>query len=215
MWTWSLNWGDITPHIVIGTCPMTPDDVVRISEKTGVSALFSLQHDDCLAFWQIDDDTMRRTAEEINVVMARCPMRDFDIADMRKNLPGAISTLTRLITAGHRTYVHCTAGLGRAPLTVLGYLILIEKYPKQAAIRLLLNGRPEAVPAWEAFYGACYDLEAQYRESIRKHAYALYVSKANNDPLLDWKQAKSDIFKSELTALGCHPPENTPIDFTQ
>ena len=37
MWTWSLNWGDITPQIVIGTCPMTPDDLETIrTEARGI-----------------------------------------------------------------------------------------------------------------------------------------------------------------------------------
>jgi len=50
MWTWSLNWGEITPKIVSGTCPMEPDDLRRIREGAGVSAVFSLQHDDCHAY---------------------------------------------------------------------------------------------------------------------------------------------------------------------
>jgi len=35
MWTWSLNWGEITPRILVGTCPMTTADLERI----GVAAL--------------------------------------------------------------------------------------------------------------------------------------------------------------------------------
>ena len=201
MWSWSLNWGDITPNIVVGTCPMSPDDIVQICKMAHVSALLSLQHDDCLAYWQIDDQALRRAARKMNLVMARCPMRDFDIHDMRINLPYAIARLAHLLGSGHRTYVHCTAGLGRAPLTVLGYLILIENYPKQEAIRCILNGRPGAVPAWEAFYGACDDLETQCRNEIANHAYALYKSAVNKDPLMDWKQAKSDIFRTKLNCL--------------
>jgi hypothetical protein len=33
MWTWSFNWGQITESIVIGTCPMTPEDRSRIHPK--------------------------------------------------------------------------------------------------------------------------------------------------------------------------------------
>ncbi len=46
MWTWSLNWGEITPRILIGTCPMTPADLDRIRAGADVSALLSLQHND-------------------------------------------------------------------------------------------------------------------------------------------------------------------------
>jgi len=141
---------------------MTPEDIVRIREKVGASALLSLQHDECQAYWGIDSDAICHVANELNVVTMRCPIRDFDIPDMRRKLPSAISMLARLLRSGHRIYVHCTAGVGRSPLTVLGYLILIENVHKEEANRLILHGRPNAVPAWEAFYGACDDLENRY-----------------------------------------------------
>jgi hypothetical protein len=115
MWTWSLNWNEITPHIVVGTCPMRPDDLVRIQKEAEVSALLSLQHDDFLAFWGIDYSQMQSKATEIGLAMMRWPIRDFDIADMRRQLPSAVSTLAALQATGHRTYVHCTAGLSGAP----------------------------------------------------------------------------------------------------
>ena len=205
MWKWSLNWSEVTPRIVIGSCPMTPDDIERIYVKTSASALFSLQHDDCLAYWQIDYKAMRRTGSKLNMEMARCPIHDFDIPDMRKNLPGAVSTLAQLLTAGNRVYVHCTAGLGRSPLTVLGYLILIENYPEEEAIGIIKKSRPDAVPAWEAFYGACDDLEKRYRSEIQNRAYALYEAGVNDNPLMDWKQAKSEIFRIKLTARRSMP----------
>ena len=104
---------------------MTSDDLKIIHTEAGVSAVLSLQHDDCLAYWGVDYQAMCQTGTEIGLKMARCPIRDFDVGDMRRQLPAAISMLTNLATSGHRIYVHCTAGLGRAPLTVLGYLILI------------------------------------------------------------------------------------------
>lgn len=200
MWKWSLNWSAVTPHIVIGSCPMTPDDIRRIYAKSSASVLFSLQHDDCLAYWRIDYEAMCRTGSKLKIEMARCPIRDFDITDMRKNLPSTVSTLAQLLTAGHRVYVHCTAGLGRSPLTVLGYLNLIEDYPEEDAIGIIKNSRPNAVPAWEAFYGACEDLEKSYRYDIQKRAYELYEAGVNDNPLMDWKQGKSDIFRIKLTA---------------
>ena len=54
MWTWSLNWGEITPRILVGTCPMTPADLERIGPTAGVSVVRLLQLDECLAYWRID-----------------------------------------------------------------------------------------------------------------------------------------------------------------
>lgn len=200
MWTWSLNWGDITPHIVIGSCPISTDDLKRIHAEAKVSAVFSLQHNDCLNYWGIDYRAMSRNAKKLGLTMARCPIRDFDIPDMRRQLPDAISKLAELLAAGHRTYVHCTAGLGRAPLTVLGYLTLIGDFVPEDAIRLILKGRPEAVPAWEAFHGACHDLVTRYRNLIEQRAYELYELGIHSDALADWDRAQAEVLRSVLTA---------------
>ena len=87
MWTWSLNWGEVTPEIVIGSCPMTPDDLKTIAHSARVSAVLSLQHNDCLAWWGIDDAQMRSAGSGQGLVMVRCSIRDFDVADMRRYLP--------------------------------------------------------------------------------------------------------------------------------
>ena len=200
MWTWSLNWGNITSRIVIGTCPLTTDDLKRLHEEAGVSAVLSLQHDDCLAYSGVDYQAMCRAGTEIGLKMARCPNRDFDVLDMRRQLPGAISMLAHLVNLGHCTYVHCTAGLGRAPLTTLGYLILVENFEPHDAIRLILEGRPGAVPAWEAFHGACEDLVALKRNAIEQRAYELYELRIHNNTLADWRQAQAEVLHSALTA---------------
>lgn len=200
MWTWSLNWGEVTPSIVIGSCPMTAADLKRIVEENRIGAVLSLQHDDCLAYWDIDYAAMAATARKMDVIMTRCPIRDFDIADMRRRLPEAVSMLAGLIGSERRTYVHCTAGMGRAPLTVLGYLVWVAGYDREEAIRLILQGRPEAVPAWEAFDGAEADLETRYRNEIQAMAYQLYNAGVNADSEADWHQAKAKIFRKKLAA---------------
>ena len=202
MWTWSLNWGQITDHIVIGTCPMTPDDLRRIHSEAGVSGVLSLQHDDCLAYWGISYEMMCRTGKSLGLMMQRWPIRDFDVPDVRRCLPGAISMLANMVAHGHRVYVHCTAGMGRAPVVVLGYLTLLERYSTDDAIRLILEGRPGAVPAWEAYYGCCEDLVARYREVIERRAYELYELGVHDDADADWFQAQAEILRSMLTQVN-------------
>jgi len=200
MWTWSLNWSKITDQIVVGTCPMAPADLHRISEKTGISAVLSLQHDECLAFWGIDYEWMQRTAEALGLKMVRCPIRDFDLEDMRRQVPTAVKMLSRLIGGSHRVYVHCTAGMGRAPFTVLGYLFLVEGYHPDEAIQLILASRPEAVPAGEALEGCVADLTAQHWEAINRRAYELYEQGVNSDAHSDWLQAQFETLRSVLTS---------------
>jgi protein-tyrosine phosphatase len=130
--------------------------------------------------------------------MERCPIRDFNIPDMRRRLPEAIAALARLQVHGHRTYVHCTAGLGRAPLTVLGYLTLVERQDPEDAIQMILKGRPGAVPAWEAYHGCCADLVARHRELIERRAYELYQSGTHGNADADWRQAQTEVLYTVL-----------------
>lgn len=47
--------------------------------------------------------------------------RDFDAFDLRLRLPAVVSKLHKLINCnGGVTYIHCTAGLGRAPAVAVG-----------------------------------------------------------------------------------------------
>lgn len=41
-----------------------------------------------------------------------------------------------------RTFVHCTAGIGRAPQTVISYLIFFKGYTLDDAINLVKAKRP-------------------------------------------------------------------------
>ena len=49
--------------------------------------------------------------------------RDFDPDSLRSGLPKAVSSLEWAISEGKgKVYVHCTAGLGRAPAVAIAYM---------------------------------------------------------------------------------------------
>lgn len=98
----------------------------------------------------------------------RCEIRDFDPYDLRMRLPVAVAKLHQAIEAnkGKTAYVHCTAGLGRAPGVALAYMywlrglslkeanVLLQKvrrcHPKLDSIRaatadLLTDGEKQVV----------------------------------------------------------------------
>lgn len=199
MWTWSLNWGQITPVMVIGSCPMTTNDIARIHMETGVTGLLSLQHDDCLRYWDIDYSQIYHAATQRGLAMERCPIKDFNVPDMRRQLPAAIRLLADMIARDHRVYVHCTAGLGRSAVVVLSYLVFVEGYSAQDAIDCILQGRPGSVPAWEAYHGCREDLSRQHRPAIERRAYELYQRGAHDNAYGDWLQAESEILRAVLT----------------
>jgi hypothetical protein len=61
-------------------------------------------------------------AERGDIEIVRSPLVDFSDDSLRRNLAVAVAELARLLEDGHRVYVHCTAGLGRAPAVVIAYM---------------------------------------------------------------------------------------------
>ena len=86
-------------------------------------------------------------------MVANVPLRDFDPDAQRRGLPDAVRALATLLARGHRTYVHCTAGVNRGPLVVLGYLTFVEGMPVDDALALIRRARPEAAPYRDAYDG--------------------------------------------------------------
>lgn len=207
MWVWTRNWSRLTPQLFIGSCPMSMRDIERIQAGTGATALLSVQHDECLRQFAIDYPAFVRYGESLGLVMARSPMRDFDPPDMRRNLPAAVHALAGLLAGGHRVYVHCTAGIGRGPLTVLGYLAFIEGYSPEGAIEWIRGRRSDIAPNWEAFHGCRQDLVEQHRQRIAERAWALYERRRQHrlpgSPEDDWCQAERETIREVLAAPAC------------
>jgi hypothetical protein len=199
-WTWSLNWGLITPDLIVGTCPQEPADLEEIRDSTGVSAVMSLQHNECLAHYGIDFDRMSRQGDILGLAMERCPIRDFDPRETRRLLPDAVKKLAGLQSLGHRTYVHCTAGISRAPLTVFGYLALVAGVDESKARKMIMDGRPGAVPYWEAYDGARADLRALHRETIERRASELAGDNLSLDGSRIESRAEAEILREALSS---------------
>jgi hypothetical protein len=178
---------------------MRPADLTRIRRRSGATAVLSLQHDDCLAYWGIDYVQMLVAGSRNGLRMERCQMRDFNIEDQRRRLPTAVAMLTRLQQQGHRTYVHCTAGLGRSPLTVWAYLVMVESWDPSRAIEAIRRVRPAAVPSWEALQGCWEDLLAQRERNVEERAYALYRQGAAGGAQRHWFLAQQQILHELFT----------------
>ena len=121
-----LNGNVVRHDRVVGSGPREPSDLDALRVETRVSALLSVQHDDCLAHQRIDDPGLVRHGRRLGLTMERGPLRDFDPADQRRGLPAAVRGLCGLLRQGHRVYVHGAAGINRAPRVVLAYLTLVE-----------------------------------------------------------------------------------------
>lgn len=203
MWIWTLNWNEIREDLLIGSCPMSGSDLDRIRHETGASAILSLQHDECLAHFGIDYEQHRVHGRRLCLEMARSPMLDFNPGEQRQRLPAAVNRLWDLITDRHRIYVHCTAGMGRSALTVLGYLTFIEGYTPDEAIRLLKSKRPGVIPCLEAYEGCRADLLNPRHDDVKRQAWITYCDRCARQQAGsaegDWYRAENVVLRAAVS----------------
>lgn len=145
---WSVFDGDkggdglLHPRILIGSCPQTPADVRRLADA-GVGAVLCLQQPADWAHFGIDGADLRAAARECGVAHYVVPVEDFSPTSLRAALPAAVAVLdAALARTPGAVYVHCTAGLGRAPATVLAHAAWVRGAPLDAAAAALRAVRP-------------------------------------------------------------------------
>lgn len=199
-WKWTLNWNEITDRLVIGSCPMVGSDLARIRTEARVSALLSLQHDLCYAHFGIDYGALRRHGRQLGLKLAWHPIRDFDADDARRRLPGAVRALDTLLRGHERVYVHCTAGMGRAPLTVLGYLVFIKGMAFEKGLALLRERRPIVCPNIDAFLNCYADLVQRHRSTIDERARRLGLTMPHGDARLHQRHAEAQVLREAVLA---------------
>ena len=136
-----INYNQITPEIFIGSYPSNRLDVERLKNGLKITAVFNLQTDKDFVDWGIDWKELSGIYLQTDMVVERVPILDFDAVDLSAQLSRAVDVLDRLIKVGHRVYVHCTAGIGRAPAAVIAYLAWCLDWTIDDAEAHVLNSR--------------------------------------------------------------------------
>ncbi|KAI3428039.1 hypothetical protein D9Q98_006425 [Chlorella vulgaris] len=137
------NWSRILPDLVVGSCLQTPADVDKVAEGEDVRTVLCLQEDSDMAYFDLDLSPITdRIKERGGITHVRHRIRDFDPFSLRMELPGAVAALAQNAAAnGGTSYVHCTAGLGRAPATALAYMWWFKGIHLEDAYELLTGIR--------------------------------------------------------------------------
>ncbi len=140
-----INFSQIEADIFIGSAPLNSVDVARLKQLK-VTAVLSLQSDDDLKAHRIDWKKIQTAYKYNEILVLRYPIVDFDERDLGEKLPSAVKGLHTLLTEGHRTYVHCNAGVCRAPATVLGYLCHYRGMTVEQGLEYIRRARPQINP---------------------------------------------------------------------
>ncbi|PSC72542.1 phosphoglucan phosphatase amyloplastic [Micractinium conductrix] len=138
------NYCRILDDLIVGSCLQTVADVDKIADGENVRTVMCLQEDSDMAYFELDiNPILERCAARGDVHHMRHRIRDFDPFSLRMELPGAVAALAQSAAAnGGTAYVHCTAGLGRAPATSLAYMWWFKGWHLEDAYDYLTGIRP-------------------------------------------------------------------------
>jgi hypothetical protein len=117
-----MDYVQILPQLALGSHPQSTDDIERLRTELGVTAVLNLQTDDDMRAVGVNWKPLEAYYGTGSLLLKRVPVRDFDPIDLQKKLPECVRALDRLLVAGHRVYLHCTAGTGRSPTVAIAYL---------------------------------------------------------------------------------------------
>jgi protein-tyrosine phosphatase len=129
-----MNLDQVLPNVFVGSHPATTADIDQLKHEFGITAVLTIQTDEDLAYLRVDWPCLAAHYRAAGIEIRRVPVRDFDREDLRRNLPQCVAALDELLRAGHTVYVHCTAGMGRAPTTVIAYLAWKQDWQLEKAV---------------------------------------------------------------------------------
>ena len=161
---------EVAPSLLCGTQPRGAREVEILQKEHGVTHIVCLQRDEDAAHWGVDLRQVAREAERRGIRHGRAQARDFDPHSLRKALPAAVRLIDEGLSSNNnssssknssnnnnRVYVHCTAGLGRAPAACIAWLKWFGGLDLDSAIRQVTSIRP-CGPKRDAVRGASFDL---------------------------------------------------------
>ena len=112
---------EITEYLLIGEY-LRPGDIPWLASRHRVSAIHNLQDDEDLRINALDATALRELAAHHQIRYVRTPIQDGSADDVAARLAAALADLDSLIRGGDRVYLHCNAGLNRAPTLAIAWL---------------------------------------------------------------------------------------------
>lgn len=124
----------VTPNLLVGPAPYDTEEYEQLKAAC-VTAILSLQTEEDLGERTLAD--VHANAEKAGFVFRNVPITDFDLLALKLWLPRCVQVLDQLVFAGHRVYVHCTAGVTRSPTVIAAYLHWKLDWPLDRALNHL------------------------------------------------------------------------------
>ena len=155
-----INFDSIEDNIFLGSAPQSSVDAARLKQMK-VTAVLSLQSDADFKSHRIDWKKLQSAYQYNDITIQRFAIIDFDENDLAEKLAEPVKALNTLLAVGHRVYVHCNAGICRAPATVLAYFCHYRGMSIEEGLDYLRQSRPRVHP----YIGAVEKALAQLKET--------------------------------------------------
>ena len=147
----------IEEDVIVGSQPQNKDDVIHLKKHEDVQVIFSMQQIKDLEYWGVNGHELEKTARDMGMEYIRVGAVDFDPHSLRAILPQAVALLNDARSQRGRVYLHCTAGLGRAPAVAMCSLFWNTDMNLDQVYEYVTNIRP-CGPNIDAIRGATFDV---------------------------------------------------------
>ncbi len=127
---------EVWPNLLIGEF-LRPEDIAWLCREHRVSTVFSLQDADDLAATGLDIEVLQRAYAAAGLRFERVPVPDYEPSRMLAVLDRLLAELAGSLGGGERVYLHCNAGMNRAPTVAIAYLHAHHGYSLRAACDLV------------------------------------------------------------------------------
>ncbi len=112
---------EVHPKLLVGAYPI-PVNARWLNQCHAVTAVVNLQDDGDLRSKGLQLSELEAAYDHARIVFSRVPITDYDPSSLVAQLERAIDAVDTFIRDGHRVYLHCNAGVNRAPTVAIAWL---------------------------------------------------------------------------------------------
>jgi atypical dual specificity phosphatase len=130
----------ISDELLVGEYPGQAD-IGWLKDTYGITAVHNLQDDDDLRMNGLDAALLRDEYDAQGIEYVRTPIQDGSADAMAERLEVALHDLRELVDSNGRVYVHCNAGMNRAPTLAIAFLRAYRQMSLDEAMILVKKQR--------------------------------------------------------------------------
>ena len=130
----------ISDELLVGEYP-GQTDIAWLKDTYGITAVHNLQDDDDLRMNGLDARGLSAEYTLQGIDYVRTPIQDGSADAMAERLEAALHDLRDLVAPGSRVYLHCNAGMNRAPTLAIAFLRAYRQMSLEEAMVLVKKNR--------------------------------------------------------------------------